>query len=72
MLLQENIVWKNEKWACLSKLLKWCKKLDEEDFYFIDAKLKCPNDNCKKEFGIDREYMGVVTCPYCGEYVEGM
>lgn len=72
MLLQENIVWKNKKWACLAKALKWCKKLDEEDFYFIDAKLKCLNAKCKKEFGIDREYMGVVTCPYCGEYVEGM
>ena len=72
MLLQENIVWKNKKWACLAESLKWCNKLDEEYFYFIYSKIKIPKDKCNKEFGIDREYMGVVTCPYCGEYVEGM
>ena len=45
------------------------RKLDKENFYFVDAKLKCPH--CNKEFGIDREYVGIVTCPYCGKYVEG-
>ena len=61
---------KNNKNIELDKTLKKFKKLDKEDFYFIDAKLKCYH--CKKYFGIDREYMGIVTCPYCGEYVEGM
>lgn len=45
------------------------KELDIEDFYFVDAKLKCLH--CSKEFGIDREYIGIITCPYCGKYVEG-
>lgn len=22
------------------------------------------------KFGIDRKYIGVITCPYCGKYVE--
>lgn len=26
---------------------------------------------CKLKFGIDIGYIGIVTCPYCGEYVEG-
>lgn len=50
-------------------IIKELKKSDEEDFYFVGAKLKCPH--CNHEFGIEREYMGVITCPYCGEYVEG-
>ena len=50
-------------------IIKELKRLDEEDFYFVGAKLKCPH--CNHGFGIEREYMGVITCPYCGEYVEG-
>lgn len=50
-------------------IIKELKKSDKEDFYFMGAKLKCPY--CQEEFGIDREYMGVITCPYCGKYVEG-
>lgn len=26
---------------------------------------------CKRNFGVNSEYIGVITCPYCGEYVEG-
>ncbi len=26
---------------------------------------------CKQKFGVDVDYIGVITCPYCGEYVEG-
>jgi len=26
---------------------------------------------CLKCFGVERRYMGIITCPYCGEYVEG-
>jgi len=26
---------------------------------------------CKKNFGADKNYIGVITCPYCGNYVEG-
>lgn len=53
----------------INKLIAKLKDLDKEDFYFVDAKLKCPH--CDKEFGIDKEYIGIVTCPYCGKYVEG-
>lgn len=27
--------------------------------------------NCEIPFSIDKDYIGIVTCPYCGEYVEG-
>ena len=60
---------KNIEESDFEKVLKQFKKLDKENFYFVDAKLKC--SHCGKDFGIDREYMGVVTCPYCGVYVEG-
>lgn len=35
----------------------------------VKARLKCKK--CKKEFKIENDYMGVVTCPYCSEYIEG-
>jgi len=50
-------------------IIKKLKIMDEEDFYFVGAKLKCPH--CNHEFGIEREYIGVITCTYCGKYVEG-
>ncbi|MEW6609077.1 MAG: hypothetical protein AB1414_16810, partial [bacterium] len=53
----------------IEKALAKIKELDAEHFYFVDARLKCPH--CRREFGIDREYIGIVTCPYCGKYVEG-
>ncbi len=31
--------------------------------------IKCLD--CKRKFGIDIEYIGIITCPYCGKYVEG-
>jgi len=31
--------------------------------------LECPH--CEHSFKIENDYMGVITCPYCGEYVEG-
>lgn len=37
--------------------------------YFVGDKLKCKS--CDTFFGIELEYMGVITCPYCSEYVEG-
>ena len=37
----------------------------EEKFDSISCK------KCEDEFGLNKEYIGVVTCPYCGEYVEG-
>ena len=49
--------------------IKELKKLDKEKFYFVGTKLKCPY--CGKDFGIDKEYTGVITCSHCGEYVEG-
>jgi len=27
-------------------------------------------EECKRGFKIDRNYEGVVTCPYCGDLVE--
>jgi ribosomal protein S27E len=59
----------NKKEKDKGKIIKKLKVLDKEDFYFIGAKLKCPH--CKNEFGIDKNYIGVITCPYCGKYVEG-
>ena len=35
----------------------------------VIAKAFCKK--CKKIFGLDSDYIGVVTCPYCGVYVEG-
>ena len=52
-----------------SAFLKELKSMDEEDFYFVGIKLKCPH--CNYEFGIEREYIGVITCPYCGKCVGG-
>lgn len=60
---------KNNEKTDIESVLKQFKKLDKENFYFVDAKLKCPH--CGKAFGIHKEYIGIVTCPYCGEYVEG-
>ncbi len=37
--------------------------------YFVGDKLEC--GGCGTTFGIEFEYMGVITCPYCSEYVEG-
>ena len=28
--------------------------------------------SCKLEFGIIKNYIGIINCPYCNEYVEGM
>ena len=53
----------------IKKAIVKLKDLDTDGFYFINAKLKCLH--CNKEFGIEREYMGIITCPYCGKYVEG-
>lgn len=33
------------------------------------ANINC--NSCQLVFGIIESYMGVITCPYCGEYVEG-
>jgi len=35
----------------------------------VKTRLKC--EKCKKEFKIEIGYMGVITCPYCSEYIEG-
>ena len=59
-----------DKNVSIEEALAKLKKLDSEDFYFINAKLNCPH--CERAFGIDKEYMGVVICPYCGKYIEGM
>lgn len=26
---------------------------------------------CNEEFKVDNEFVGVITCPYCGTYIEG-
>jgi PHP family Zn ribbon phosphoesterase len=33
------------------------------------SRLRCLR--CRKSFGIENDYMGVITCPYCGEHIEG-
>ena len=60
---------KNNKTDRVNEVIAKLEKSDKDKFHFVGAKLKCPS--CKKQFGIDKEYIGVVTCPYCGEYVEG-
>ena len=51
-------------------------KLIEEDVtnykiqIFTGDKIIC--SHCNLAFWIAKEYVGVITCPYCGEYVEGM
>lgn len=35
----------------------------------ILEKLECLK--CKRKFGIEIDYMGIITCPYCDEYIEG-
>jgi ribosomal protein L37AE/L43A len=57
------------KYELIKETIKKLKDLDSDKFYFINAKLECPH--CNHEFGIEREYNGVITCPYCGKYVEG-
>jgi len=36
-----------------------------------DGYIELSCNNCKRGFKIDRNYEGVVTCPYCGNLVEG-
>lgn len=31
--------------------------------------VKC--QKCNQKFGVDINYLGIITCPYCGGYVEG-
>lgn len=26
---------------------------------------------CGEKFQVNNDFMGIITCPYCGEYVEG-
>ncbi|GAB1370914.1 hypothetical protein MASR1M45_09760 [Candidatus Kapaibacterium sp.] len=33
------------------------------------AEIKC--ESCELIFGIIDSYIGIITCPYCNEYVEG-
>jgi hypothetical protein len=42
--------------------------LTDNNKYNLD-KIKC--QSCKLFFAIDNEYVGIITCPYCGKYVEG-
>lgn len=39
--------------------------MDKEGF----TQLTCPS--CSELFYTNDEYVGVITCPYCGTYVEG-
>ena len=50
--------------------IKTLKKLLGPKFLF-ESSYGHVRDLPEKEFGIDRESMGVITCPYCGKYVEG-
>ena len=53
----------------IDEVITKLRKLNGDRFYFVGAKLKCPH--CNKEFSIEKGYIGIITCPYCGEYVEG-
>jgi len=33
------------------------------------ARVRCYE--CDHDFGLELDYMGIITCPYCGKYVEG-
>lgn len=32
-------------------------------------KLYC--ESCKHRFKVKKEFKGIITCPYCGDYVDG-
>ena len=43
--------------------------LKAKDYRRAICVVSCPH--CKLRFGVERFYMGIITCPYCGDYVEG-
>lgn len=61
----EQIV--NEEGLCAHCI---CDLLEENDYVIVRGlvELECPK--CKRKFLIELEYVGTVTCPYCGELVE--
>ncbi len=58
---------KNNYEAKIMKTKKQTKNKKEVEVAIIS----CLNKECKGKFGVDVDYIGIVTCPYCGEYVEG-
>ena len=55
-----------------NKKIKQKKRLNEVPGVDIQDKLVTITcGKCKLKFGIGKTYLGVITCPYCGCYVEG-
>jgi len=47
--------------------MKYWRKTEKEDlikFYILYC------NECDEEFAVDKEFLGIVTCPYCGGEVE--
>lgn len=59
----------DEKFPKIRKELAKAVGVDRKNYLYIGYTLKC--NHCKTHFGIESQYIGVVTCPYCGEYLEG-
>lgn len=45
------------------------KQIKNKEVFSKMENIKC--QKCKKKFGIDVNHIGIITCPYCGGYVEG-
>jgi transcription initiation factor IIE alpha subunit len=57
------------KWPQVKEDLCGMLQVVKKNNLYIGWKLKCPK--CKFNFGVERLFIGVITCPYCGEYIEG-
>jgi transcription initiation factor IIE alpha subunit len=59
----------DEKYPKIRKELARAVGIERKNNLYIGFTLKCKK--CKTHFGIESECICVITCPYCGEYVEG-
>lgn len=68
LILQGFIMFKNNKHKMkeLDKMTTQ-QKLNKKGSETVSIECK----ECRLTFGVDSEYIGIITCPYCGEYVEG-
>ena len=59
----------------VAEMLFWLKNMESKESQKINEKateiVKIVCNECKKNFGMDKEYIGIINCPYCQAYVEG-
>ncbi|MCX7048290.1 MAG: hypothetical protein NTX50_22745 [Candidatus Sumerlaeota bacterium] len=53
----------------IQEIIKAIDKCDQNRTYLLGFRILC--ENCHGEFAVDGDIISVITCPYCGEYVEG-